>query len=156
MNKSHEILLFVHLYYVWSNLNSSNQDEIKLVMDYVAELLQKLKINGKHLAPTDIGIVSPYSQQCHEIRERINALGFDEITVGSAEVYQGQERPVIIISTVRTGNEIGFVNDAKVYPTLDPIYYEHDKLFNELNFPFVEIQCYDDPATKPLDHCRRP
>lgn len=83
------------------------------MLDYVEEL-QRLRINGKYIIYSDIGIVTPYSQQCSEIRQRIHARGYKDITVGSAEVYQGQQRPVIIISTVRTGNDIGFVNDAKV------------------------------------------
>lgn len=36
------------------------------------------------------------------------------ITVGTTETFQGQERTVIIISTMRTDNRLGFVADRRV------------------------------------------
>lgn len=63
----------------------------------------------------DIGIVTPYRKQCQKIRDRLKILGFPEIVVGSAEVFQGKEKPVMIVSTVRSGGiELGFVNDRRV------------------------------------------
>lgn len=41
--------------------------------------------------------------------------GTAEITIGTAEIFQGQERPIIIVSTVRTNEELGFVKDQRVY-----------------------------------------
>lgn len=92
-----------------------------MVLKCIEEVKCKLKINGKLVRQTDIGVVSPYTQQCSEIRAKLCKKGHTETTVGSAEVFQGQQRPVIIISTVRTGNDIGFVNDPKVHMT--PVYY---------------------------------
>lgn len=83
-------------------------------MKYVEEVHSKLKINSEPLKKSDVGVLTPYSQQCHEIRKKLGERGFDEITVGSAELYQGQQRPVIIVSTVRTGDKIGFVDNGKV------------------------------------------
>lgn len=34
--------------------------------------------------------------------------------IGSAEVLQGHERSVVIVSTVRTGKRLGFITDDKV------------------------------------------
>lgn len=78
------------------------------------EILSKLKINGNHLRQADIGIVSPYSEQCSTIRARLSAKKYDKITVDSAEKFQGQQRKVMIVSTVRTGDAIGFVGDGQV------------------------------------------
>lgn len=89
--------------------------EVAVVIECVEESLNKLKINDKPVVQSDIGVLTPYSQQCHEIRDKLSEKGYGEITVGSAEIYQGQQRPVIIVSTVRTGDDIGFVDDGKVF-----------------------------------------
>ncbi|KDQ06469.1 hypothetical protein BOTBODRAFT_149656 [Botryobasidium botryosum FD-172 SS1] len=73
-----------------------NIEEASLVKQYV----QKLKRFG--LADSDIGVISPYSAQCGKIR---TLLSSPEITVGSTEQFQGQERTAIIISTVRSKRE---------------------------------------------------
>lgn len=85
------------------------------MLDCIEELLSKLKVNGKILLQSDIGVLSPYSQQCSEIRDSLCKRGYKEITVGSAEIFQGQQRPVVIVSTVRTGDNIGFVENEKVF-----------------------------------------
>lgn len=52
----------------------------------------------------EIGIISPYRAQCGKIRLVLRDIG-DGIKVGSVEEFQGQERKVIIISTVRSNKE---------------------------------------------------
>lgn len=42
------------------------------------------------------------------------AVGKDGITIGSVESFQGKERPIIIVSTVRTNGALGFVQDERV------------------------------------------
>lgn len=65
------------------------------------------------ISPKDIGVLSPYRVQY----ERIRSFSTNkDITVGSAEMFQGQERPVTIISTVRTDGDLGFVRDPQVRP----------------------------------------
>lgn len=62
-----------------------------------------------------IGIVSPYRAQCDEIKYACERNGITGITIGSAETFQGQERPIIIVSTVRTNEHLGdFVKNEKV------------------------------------------
>lgn len=40
---------------------------------------------------------------------------WNDITVGTAETFQGKEKPVMIVSTVRAGGKyLGFVNDPQV------------------------------------------
>ncbi|KAL5014202.1 hypothetical protein ScPMuIL_008472 [Solemya velum] len=61
------------------------------------------------LSPNDIGIITPYRKQVEKIRLLIERLGMDMVKVGSVEEFQGQERQVILISTVRSNEGmIGF------------------------------------------------
>lgn len=92
-------------------------------------MLAKFKVNQKHLSQSDIGVVSPYSRQCQEVQYRLNRKGYDSITMGTAETFQGQQRDVIIVSTVRTGAKLGFVKNGQVRFTLlteIPILYLND------------------------------
>lgn len=72
---------------------------------------------------TDIGIITPYSLQVKEIRDLLVAeLDENMPKIGSVEEFQGQERNIIVISTVRsnvnnidtdTKFNMGFVKNAK-------------------------------------------
>lgn len=59
--------------------------------------------------PHDIGIVSPYKLQCKKIMDELKAKKFKDLPkVGSVEEFQGQEKTVILVSTVRTcANKLG-------------------------------------------------
>ncbi|KAL7747652.1 hypothetical protein RI367_006941 [Sorochytrium milnesiophthora] len=91
----------------------------------VKSIVDKLKAAGKSgfRPPTDndIGIITPYHRQVQKIRNALRPTS-PNIKVGSVETFQGQERPIIIISTVRSQKEhllhdkrcnLGFVADAK-------------------------------------------
>lgn len=63
----------------------------------------------------DVGIISPYKKQCKKIRMACRNRGWDGIQIGSVEVFQGKEKPIIIVSTVRSdGRNIGFLDNPKV------------------------------------------
>uniref|UniRef100_A0AC35FLJ4 Helicase ATP-binding domain-containing protein n=1 Tax=Panagrolaimus sp. PS1159 TaxID=55785 RepID=A0AC35FLJ4_9BILA len=78
-----------------------NLAEVAIIVEYVEKCL-------KHVKSKDIGVVSPYKYQAESIRQRLNNK---EITVETVEKYQGSERRVIIISTVRTSGKLGFMAD---------------------------------------------
>lgn len=71
----------------------------------------------------DIGIITPYTQQVKTIRNIIESTDLIAPKVGTVEEFQGQERKIILVSTVRTvGREIrqtdkkhhlGFVKSPK-------------------------------------------
>lgn len=52
--------------------------------------------------------------QCRLLKIECEKIQANEIVIGTAEVFQGQERPIIIISTVRTDEALGFVKDTRV------------------------------------------
>lgn len=87
-----------------------NIKEAKAVVNKIKELLN-LPLNVKC---SDIGIVSPYKKQCRIIGNLCKRLEYDDITIGTAEVFQGKEKPVMILSTVRTGGVLGFINSEQV------------------------------------------
>lgn len=83
-------------------------------MDYIDKILANGEINGRSITSSDIGVVSPYKLQCKKIAQVIRDKGYENITVGTAEVFQGQERPIMIVSTVRSGGRhLGFVSDPQ-------------------------------------------
>lgn len=92
--------------------SSYNVEEVVEVTEFVRKLLQ----DGSDLRQSDIGVVSPYRLQCEMIRVTLKQYGLSGVTVGTAETFQGQERKVIIASTVSSRNESlgSFVSDPQV------------------------------------------
>lgn len=87
-----------------------------IVIDYIGKLLE-MKCASKcgFVRQTDIGVVTPYKSQCQKIIQRCQAHGCTNVRVGTAEVYQGQEKPIMIVSVVRGGGQgLGFVSDPQV------------------------------------------
>ncbi|TFK49292.1 P-loop containing nucleoside triphosphate hydrolase protein [Heliocybe sulcata] len=78
-----------------------NISEALQVKDYVTKLRDDRRIR---IADTDIGVITPYHAQCLKIRTALRGMG-DGVKVGSTEEFQGQERRVIIISTVRSSKD---------------------------------------------------
>ncbi|KIK60714.1 hypothetical protein GYMLUDRAFT_167548, partial [Collybiopsis luxurians FD-317 M1] len=71
----------------------------------VKQLVQKLRSDRTlRITDNDIGVIAPYHAQVLKIRKALNAVA-DAVKVGSVEEFQGQERRVIIISTVRSSRE---------------------------------------------------
>ncbi|TKY71145.1 RNA helicase SDE3 [Spatholobus suberectus] len=67
----------------------------------VIEVVRKL-IAGGNIKEENIGIITPYRQQVLKIKQTLENLDMPEIKVGSVEQFQGQEKEVIIVSTVRS------------------------------------------------------
>ncbi|KZV99658.1 P-loop containing nucleoside triphosphate hydrolase protein [Exidia glandulosa HHB12029] len=80
-----------------------NVDEASRVKYYVQQLMEDQKLR---LTDEQIGVITPYHAQALKIRALLakSAKG-KKIKVGSVEEFQGQERRVIIISTVRSSRD---------------------------------------------------
>eukprot|EP00095_Tigriopus_kingsejongensis_P012554 snap_masked-scaffold821_size92673-processed-gene-0.12 protein:Tk12554 transcript:snap_masked-scaffold821_size92673-processed-gene-0.12-mRNA-1 annotation:"helicase mov-10- -like" len=94
-----------------------NNQERQIVWNYVKRLLPIVQ-------ESDIGILTPYRCQARLIGKGLHRSGFANILVGSTEEFQGQERRVMILSTVRsslgcsystnfTGGTLGFLAEPK-------------------------------------------
>ncbi|KAI0747144.1 P-loop containing nucleoside triphosphate hydrolase protein [Daedaleopsis nitida] len=80
-----------------------NIDEASQVKAYVQALLQ----DAAHpIQPKDIAVVTQYHAQVLKIRKLLRVEGLQNVTVTSVENIQGQERPVIIMSTVRSSRDL--------------------------------------------------
>ncbi|XP_062855111.1 putative helicase mov-10-B.2 [Trichomycterus rosablanca] len=108
-----------------------NTSEITVVVDYLKKLLLTQGKKGiATISPKDIGIIAPYRKQVEKLRRAIRTCdkelrsysGIENLKVGSVEEFQGQERRVIIVSTVRSNSEyveidehfnIGFLKNEK-------------------------------------------
>ncbi|NXT73720.1 SDE3 helicase, partial [Zapornia atra] len=108
-----------------------NTAEIEVLVHYLRKLLQSRGKGGcPSTSPKDVGIISPYRKQVEKIRKAITSLDpvlralpdIGLLKVGSVEEFQGQERRVILISTVRSCSEylqldqnfkLGFLKNPK-------------------------------------------
>lgn len=77
-------------------------EEVNTVIGFIEKLL---KSKDCQVDESDIGVVSPYKLQCKMIRKQCERRKYENIRIGTAEVFQGQEREVMIISTVRSGKK---------------------------------------------------
>jgi len=100
-----------------------NPHEAVEVVKYVRALLDHKSLG---VTPDEIGVISPYRKQVSKIRQLLKKdrarPRIEELKVGSVEEFQGQERRIIIISTVRSNREylkmdskfrLGFLKNPK-------------------------------------------
>lgn len=93
-----------------------NKEEARTLFYFIINLY-KFKVS-----PDDIGIITPYSQQVKLIRKLLDDAGMKQPKCGSVEEFQGQERKIILVSTVRSSSNLinsdkrhylGFVGNSK-------------------------------------------
>lgn len=93
-----------------------NLAEVDMVVMYI-KLLLTTKFCKHEVLEHDIGVVTPYKMQASKILEEYK-LAFNventNITIGTAAILQGQEKQIIIISTVSVGYITDFAADFRV------------------------------------------
>ncbi|KAJ8508765.1 hypothetical protein ONZ45_g9006 [Pleurotus djamor] len=78
-----------------------NIDEASQVRNYISMLRDDRRVR---LSDNDIGVITPYHAQVMRIRTLLRPVA-DGVKVASVEEFQGQERKVMIVSTVRSSRE---------------------------------------------------
>lgn len=90
-----------------------------------AAMAVNLYLTLKNACPPDmiagkVGVITPYSQQMEELRNCFRrALGADrfenEVEINTVDGFQGREKDIIILSTVRADPKagVGFLNDIR-------------------------------------------
>lgn len=88
-----------------------NEGEWQVIQQHLQELVSHAE------RPFSIGIISPYKEQVHYLREHLpnDFQTQHQITINTVDSFQGQERDVIYISLVRSNEkgEIGFLKDYR-------------------------------------------
>ncbi|KAL9702495.1 hypothetical protein quinque_006013 [Culex quinquefasciatus] len=90
-----------------------NEQEAEQVLSYVDTIMND-GIRGKKHEQTAIGIITPYAGQVRYLKDLLNMRHWSDIEVGSTEQYQGREKRIMLMSTVRTGSKsVGFLANTK-------------------------------------------
>ncbi|CAH2045675.1 unnamed protein product, partial [Iphiclides podalirius] len=96
-----------------------NEKELEMLKKYVKALLDNHQVAAK-----DIGIIAPYIRQVYKMKSWLTSIDQKEIEVGTVESFQGKEKRVILVSTVRANCRLldydakyglGFLVDDKRY-----------------------------------------
>nr|CAD7394869.1 unnamed protein product [Timema cristinae] len=81
-----------------------NTYEVGQVMWYMNLLLgSEARVAVKQ---SEIGIIAPYIRQVYKLKKALQEKSWDQVEVGTTETFQGREKRVIIISTVRSNRNL--------------------------------------------------
>ncbi|XP_060525981.1 putative helicase mov-10-B.1 [Cylas formicarius] len=95
-----------------------NDRELQMVVRYVRALVA---LPGADVKPSEIGVITPYIRQVYKILDALKR-DFSQVEVGTTEAFQGREKRVIVLSTVRSQEDLllydskyklGFVKNEK-------------------------------------------
>ncbi len=106
--------------FVGESFGRINKAEAELTLLTLAEYFTKIGKQRVLSESIDVGIISPYRAQVQYLKKLIKKYEFFKpyrrlISVNTVDVFQGQERDVILISLVRSNDEgqIGFLKDLR-------------------------------------------
>ncbi|KAK5872123.1 hypothetical protein PBY51_012852 [Eleginops maclovinus] len=110
-----------------------NVSEIEILVDYLTKLIETQGKKGlPKLSAKDIGIIAPYRKQVEKIQKAVKSVSalkrladLKELKVGSVEEFQGQERKIIMVSTVRSS-----INYLKMDKDFNIGFLANEKRFN--------------------------
>lgn len=110
-----------------------NVSEIQVLMDYLVKLIETQGKKGlPKLSAKDIGIIAPYRKQVEKIQKALKSVkavsqwsDLKDLKVGSVEEFQGQERRIIMVSTVRSS-----INYVKMDKDFNIGFLSNEKRFN--------------------------
>lgn len=84
-----------------------NPPEAACVIEFCGYILKKCKF--------EIGIITPYKKQMEYLRRLVREHKFSHVEVGTADSFQGKEKDVVLLSSVRANDEckLGFLNQRQ-------------------------------------------
>lgn len=102
--------------------STANPDEANLLISRLEQLLAPYAHDEPHNKPLTVGVIAPYRAQINYLRDCIedkvalnDLLLQRQLSVGTVDSFQGQERDIIAISLTRSNpfGEIGFLSDIR-------------------------------------------
>ncbi|WP_235726973.1 AAA domain-containing protein [Hymenobacter siberiensis] len=102
--------------------STANPEEADLLLKRLAQLLEPYDPADHEEDPLSIGVIAPYRAQINYLKDAIEEndelSGFmlhRQLSVGTVDSFQGQERDIIAITLTRSNNhgEIGFLSDIR-------------------------------------------
>jgi senataxin len=103
------------------SFSRSNHDEAAVSVSLYFALLRIAQLEGVSLHGR-VGIISPYSEQVRVLKTAFEGAGvkaqggLDDIEFATVDSFQGKEKDIIILSTVRAcseSNDVGFLSDIR-------------------------------------------
>ena len=103
--------------------SKSNIDEANFIQNLLLTMAAVQPSGHLSAFQGKIGIISPYKEQVNLLKKKIQEVGAklrlnshgnhaNSIEINTVDAYQGREKDIIIISTVRTEG-LGFLNDLR-------------------------------------------
>ncbi|KAI8425246.1 hypothetical protein MSG28_007044 [Choristoneura fumiferana] len=128
-----------------------NEKELDMLKMYTKALVEKHDVK-----PVDIGIIAPYIRQVYKMKSWLisnAAAGLDAVEIGTVEAFQGKEKRVILVSTVRANCRLldydakyglGFLVDdkAKLIIIGNPSCLGRDEKWRKYMAHCSDLKCY--------------
>ncbi len=102
--------------------STANPEEADLLLKRLAQLLEPYDQADHETDPLSIGVIAPYRAQINYLKDAVEEndelsglLLHRQLSVGTVDSFQGQERDIIAISLTRSNShgEIGFLSDIR-------------------------------------------
>jgi superfamily I DNA and/or RNA helicase len=102
-------------------MSSANPEEADLLLNHLSLLLRNYQEEDE-VAPLKIGVIAPYRAQINYLQDKVEhtpqlheLVKKRQLSIGTVDSFQGQERDIICISMVRSNDkgEIGFLADIR-------------------------------------------
>ncbi|XP_050506187.1 putative helicase mov-10-B.1 isoform X2 [Diabrotica virgifera virgifera] len=90
-----------------------NVQEIEQTAEYISKLFSN-KVKGMAITEDHIGVIAPYRKQVEKLKQACARKKWSNLLIGSVEQFQGKEKLIIIISTVRSKNTSKFEDIDKM------------------------------------------
>ncbi|WP_018477858.1 AAA domain-containing protein [Pontibacter roseus] len=101
--------------------SAANPEEADLLLNHLSLLLKDYN-EEEAVAPLRIGVIAPYRAQINYLQDKVEhtprlheLYKKRQLTIGTVDSFQGQERDIICMSMVRSNEkgEIGFLGDVR-------------------------------------------
>ena len=89
-----------------------NEDEINFTNEFISKINNNLKKIGNSINEKkyNYAIITPYQAQVKRFKEKFKINNI-EIAINTVDSFQGQERDIVLFSTVRSSKKNNSIND---------------------------------------------